>query len=267
MAVDKYNTQENYTDDIDFIKDSDPVQGDPAGTDPVITPLTGPINIIIQQLIGSLVYLKNAVDNFSISRMTESVFGIGRTATKSEAEEGTEHGPGGPLLTPERGMQLLRGTQAAATDSLRGTVRRATQAKVNAGEEQDEYVTPETLKGFYDLRSGSVNVTASSLTNILSPIVNGYIISDDLVLVTCRYTANSDGIASTPRGCTLSVSNKTITELILTLRNYQGAGRTEFDTNGGSGLGQLSLSSGSVSFSYNDLPNAIGHVAFLAKVS
>ena len=100
MAAGKFNTTANYDDDIEFIEDSDPVQGDPPGTDPELTPLTGTANKIFQKIIGSLAYLKNAVDNFSIERMTDTVLeGIGRTATQQK-QNLELHTVGGPFLTP-----------------------------------------------------------------------------------------------------------------------------------------------------------------------
>ena len=145
MSVGKYDTDPNYDDDIDFIKDSDPVQGDPAGTDPENTPLTGPINVIIQKIVGSLAYLKDAIDDFSIERMTDTVFGIGRTATQQEAEDGTAHGAGGPVLTPLRGKQnaleTLRSSDAQSNTTRRGTVRRATNPQAIGLTNTDAYLT------------------------------------------------------------------------------------------------------------------------------
>lgn len=141
MAAGKFDKTPNYDDDIEFIEDSDPVQGDPPGTDPELTPLTGTANRIFQKVIGSLVYLKNAVDNFSIERMTDTVEGIGRTATQQEAEGGTAHGTGGPLLTVLRGMQLLRGSNAQANTTRRGTSRRATQAQATGLTNNEAHLT------------------------------------------------------------------------------------------------------------------------------
>ena len=149
MAAGKYKTDQNYDDDIDFIKDSDAVQGDPPGTDPDNTPLTGPINVVIQKMVSSLSYLKDAIENYSIARMTDSIFGTGRTATQQEAEDGAAHGAGGPVLTPLRGKQaidvhalnLLRSALAAANTSRLGTVRRATQAQATGLTDTERYLT------------------------------------------------------------------------------------------------------------------------------
>ena len=168
MAAGKYNTDQNYDDDIDFIKDSNPVQGDPAGTDPDNTPLTGPINVVVQKIIGSLAYLKNAVDNFDIPRMTQTVFGIGRTATQQEAEDGTAHGAGGPLLTPLRGRQTtenyIRSSDAQANTSRRGTSRRATQAEAEAGNNNERHLTPST--GMAQLRHSNAKSNESRLGTV-----------------------------------------------------------------------------------------------------
>ena len=141
MAAGKYKTDQNYDDDINFIKDSDEVQGDPAGTDPDNTPLTGPINVVIQKIVSSLAYLKNAVDNFTVKRMTDTVEGIGRTATQQEAEAGTAHGTGGPVLTVLRGIQMLRSAVAAANTTRRGTVERATQNEAVGLTDTERFLT------------------------------------------------------------------------------------------------------------------------------
>ena len=159
MAAGKYKTDQNYDDDIEFIKDTDPVQGDPAGTDPENSPLTGGINVVIQKIVGSLAYLKDAIDNATIARMTDSVFGTGRTATQNEAETGTAHGQGGPLLSVLRGMQLLRGSAAQATVTRRGTAEIA-----SATEAVDENNTTHMLnpqRGFTLLRSSQAQATES----------------------------------------------------------------------------------------------------------
>lgn len=159
MAVGKYKTEANYDDDIDFIKDSNPVQGDPAGTDPDTVELTGPINVVIQKIVGSLAYLKERVDGFSVARMTDSVFGSGRTATQTEAEGGSAHGQGGPLLTPKRGMQLLRGTNAQATTTRRGTAEFVSATEAVDDSNATHMLNPE--RGFTLLRSSQAQATES----------------------------------------------------------------------------------------------------------
>ena len=156
MAAGKYKTDQSYDDDIDFIKESDAVQGDPAATDPDTVALTGPINVVIQKIVSSLAYLNNAVDNFSVSRMTDSVFGTGKIATQEEAEAGTAHGTGGPVLTPLRGLDLIRGSAAQATEDQRGTVEFATET-----EAQDESNNTKALTAASLYTSEVVSVTGS----------------------------------------------------------------------------------------------------------
>ena len=114
----------------------------------------------IRDSVSSLAYLKNAVDNSSIARMTDTIFGTGKTATLPEAEAGTAHGQGGPVLTPLRGMQLLRGSNAQATEEQRGTVELATNQETADGNSTATAVTPAGLE--------------SAIGNLVSGLVEHY---------------------------------------------------------------------------------------------
>ena len=219
MAEGKYKTDPTYDDDIDFIKDSDAVQGDPAATDPDTVALTGPINVVVQKIVSSLAYLKNAVDNFSISRMTDTVFGTGKTATQAEAEAGTAHGTGGPVLTPLRGKQnalaTLRSSDAQSSTSQRGSAEIATQDEARGGTDNERIMTSLRVQDF--LRNGTGAIANQTRKG------------------TVQFTALDAAIGTSPpttKVVSASIIQSMIKELAPVLKTYTGIGAVSVTING-----------------------------------
>lgn len=102
---------------------------------------------------------------FTISDATESAAGIVRKSTQAEAEAGASNVP---VLTPLRGLQLIRAAVSAATETLRGTLQIGTQEQVDAGTLDTVAVTPKKLRPSF---SGSATLTAIDNKIVLSGIV------------------------------------------------------------------------------------------------
>ena len=78
---------DQFEQDIEFIRTTDRVLGDPPGTTGV---LSGPINKVIQKIANSLLNLKNRLDNLNITvpNASTTTKGIAELITKTEVGKG-----------------------------------------------------------------------------------------------------------------------------------------------------------------------------------
>ena len=100
-----------------------------AGTndDAIVTPL------LLQEKVDDIPATPNA---------STGTRGIAELATESEAEAATDTSR---ITPPRRVRDLIRHSNAQATETIRGTVLRASQSEVSARTEATKYVTPDTL--------------------------------------------------------------------------------------------------------------------------
>ena len=89
MANEITAADSNQITNTQFILTTDNVQGDPPGTTGA---LTGPINVALQKIVNTLLYLKNRVDNINVtaSNASTTARGIIEIATLAEARAGTD---------------------------------------------------------------------------------------------------------------------------------------------------------------------------------
>ena len=128
--------------DTQFIRTTDVVQGDPPGTTGT---LTGPINVALQKVMNTLLYLKNRLDNLNLTPNNASTTqrGVAEIANQSEGRTGTD---AVRMMTALRVLDALRnGSAFYASTTQRGTAELATQAEVNARSDNSKIVTPATL--------------------------------------------------------------------------------------------------------------------------
>lgn len=86
-------------------------------------------------------------------------------ATQAEAEAGALDTK---LMTPLRGLQLIRATAAQATEALLGTLRIGTQAEVDAGALDTVAVTPKKLRATHATQAEAEAGTDS--TKLMNPL-------------------------------------------------------------------------------------------------
>lgn len=161
------------------------------------------------------------------------------TATQPDAEAGTNNTR---RMTPLRVFQALRSLAANATDTLRGVLRVATQAEVNAGALDDVAVTPKKLRwGF-----------------LISLAANGYIIFPSwLGGLVVQW-----GAASVPVNGTETVNlpiafPTAFRQVLITVRDTMHA----YDARPVGGAVPVSLSSFSVRSFYNASPITYSYIA------
>ena len=110
---------------------------------------------------------QQAIDNrvrSSVHQASTTRQGTAELTTKAEAESGTDNTR---IMTSLRTKELMRHSNAQATTSQRGTVKKATQQQVSEMRNDENYITPADLgstQGSYTL-SGSTSSTGG-LTNI-----------------------------------------------------------------------------------------------------
>ena len=87
--------------------------------------------------------LKEKVDDIpSTPNASTGTRGIAELSTQAEAEAATDTSR---ITPPRRVRDLMRHSNAQATETIRGTVLRASQSEVSARTEATKYVTPDTL--------------------------------------------------------------------------------------------------------------------------
>ena len=139
------------TTDTQFIRTTDAVQGDPPGTTGV---LTGPVNVALQKVMNTLLYLKNRLDNLNltVNNASSTQRGIVELATPDEVETGTDDQR---ATTPEGVAQAIAaGTSAApnASTTVRGIAELATLAESRTGTDSVRTVTPAGTRAAIDNR-------------------------------------------------------------------------------------------------------------------
>ena len=142
---DNITPQDQFEQDIEFIRTTDKVLGDPPGTTGV---LSGPINKVLQKIVNSLLNLKTRLDGLTITvpNATTTVKGIAELATKQEAENGQDTTR---IIVAKRVYDILKHANAGATTSKRGTVELATEAEAQARVDAEKAVTPLTLHSLF----------------------------------------------------------------------------------------------------------------------
>ena len=133
--------------DIEYIFTSDKVKGDPRGLTGAFT-LSGKINVVLQKIINALAWVQK--NQRVIPDADTDTKGIVEKATQDEAETATDNDK---FVTPATSMAQLRHTNAQATETQQGTAKVATQAKVNAGTDDQDFVTSKKLRDFFFSRA------------------------------------------------------------------------------------------------------------------
>ena len=139
------------TTDTQFIRTTDAARGDPPGTTGT---LTGPINVALQKVMNTLLYLKNRLDNLNltVNNASSTQRGIVELATPDEVETGTDTQR---ATTPEGVAQAIAaGTSAApnASTTVRGIAELATLAESRTGTDTVRTVTPAGARAAIDNR-------------------------------------------------------------------------------------------------------------------
>lgn len=140
--ADEIQREDEFDEDIQFIRTTDRVLGDPPGTRGT---LTGPINVALQKIANALTYLKNRIEGLTVTvpNATTTTRGIAEIATKAEAEglaDGTR------ITPPVRVHDIVKSDNAQATTTQRGTVKRADQNLGEAAVDDETYMTPRQVR-------------------------------------------------------------------------------------------------------------------------
>lgn len=132
-----------------FIRTTDQVLGDPPGTTGT---LAGPINVILQKIINTLLYLKNRVEGLNLTAPNASTTqrGIVELATLAEARAGTDTQR---AVTPAGVAAAITEVSVdAATISTAGIVELATNAEARAGTDNTRAMTSRNVREAIDDR-------------------------------------------------------------------------------------------------------------------
>lgn len=172
--ADTYTVEDQFEEEINFIRTTDRVLGDPPGTTGT---LTGPINVFGQKVLNSLRHLKNALDaiDTTVPNATTTEKGIAELATKVEAETGDDTTR---ITPPKRVFDILKHDNAKATDTTRGTVKFATQDLTNEGTDTETVISPGLLSGFFQ------NLNFPGRLSGTSPDTASWLTSDDTAIST-----------------------------------------------------------------------------------
>ena len=151
MADEIIPVDSDETTDTQFIRTTDAVQGDPPGTTGV---LTGPVNVALQKVMNTLLYLKTRLDNLNLTVNNASTTqrGIAELATSDETETGTDT----QRVTTPAGVAaaIAAGTSAApnASTTVRGIAELATNTEARTGTDTTRTVTPRGTREAIDDR-------------------------------------------------------------------------------------------------------------------
>ena len=135
---DTITPQNQIEEDIEFIRTTDRVLGDPPGTQGV---LSGPINVIIQKIANYLLYLKDRLDNLTITvpNATTSNKGIAELANQTEGRSGSDSTR---IMTSQRVQDYIRNaSNARATTTHYGVAIKATQTQAVSLTDTSAYLT------------------------------------------------------------------------------------------------------------------------------
>ena len=119
---------DQFEQDIEFIRTTDKVLGDPPGTQGA---LSGPINKVLQKIANSLLNLKTRLDglNITVPNASTTTKGIAELITKTEVERTYDNADTTRIVPAKRIHDLLRHANAQATDLIRGTVLLANETQ------------------------------------------------------------------------------------------------------------------------------------------
>ena len=137
--ADEIHPVDEFADEVQFIRTTDRVLGDPPGT---AGKLSGPINVVIQKIINSLLWLKNRVDGIdtTVPNATTSQRGVIELATADEARAATDTVR---AMTPANTKRFNQSTAAQASETDRGTAKVASKTDAIAGTNNIDMMTPK----------------------------------------------------------------------------------------------------------------------------
>ena len=166
--ADEIQPVDEFEDEVQFIRTTDRVLGDPPGT---VGVLSGPINVVLQKIINSLLFLKNrigAIDT-TVPNATTSQRGVIELATADEARAATDTVR---AMTPANSKRFNQSTAAQATEAERGTAAIATKTTALAGTNATDMMTAEKTKDAIDARNPVSSTDIASMAKITQSAFN-----------------------------------------------------------------------------------------------
>ena len=160
MANEITAADSNEITDTQFILTTDNVQGDPPGTTGT---LTGPINIALQKIVNTLLYLKNRVDNLNLTAANASTTarGIIEIATLAESRTGTDTQRAVTPAGTAAAIQNADLTVANASTTARGIIEIATTNEATNATDTSRAMTPSNTRAAIDDRVPDASETES----------------------------------------------------------------------------------------------------------
>ena len=157
MADEITPVDSNQIENTRFIRTTDQVLGDPPGT---VGELAGPINVTLQKISNSLLYLKNRIDGLNLTAPNASTTqrGIVELATLAEVRAGTDTQRAVTVAGVAAAISEV--SVDAATISTAGIVELATLAEARTG---TDTVRVPTVRGVHEAINHLVpNATTST---------------------------------------------------------------------------------------------------------
>ena len=196
MADEITPVDSNEITDTRFIRTTDQVLGDPPGTTGT---LSGPINVALQKIINSLLYLKNRIDGLNLTAPNASTTqrGIVELATLAEARAGTDT----QRATTPAGVAaaITEVSVDDATISTRGIVELATLAEARAGTDTVRAMTSAGTRAAIDNRVPNATTSTRGKIEIASTAEAEGLANDQVAMTpakTLRAIEASDAVMS-----------------------------------------------------------------------
>ena len=142
----EYDEESTFEEDIEAILTTDPVKGDPPGFSGT---LTGKINVVLFHIVNRTRWLKDALAalNITVPNASTTTKGIAELATKSEAEAVTDTTR---ITPPKRVHDILKHSNAQATEIQRGTAEIATNSEAEGGTDDTRIMTSAKTKRYLE---------------------------------------------------------------------------------------------------------------------